>query len=59
MSTVWYVLVLCAIVCAMAYVAWNYVRIRKMPEGTPELTEMAGIIRSGANTFMQIGRAHV
>ncbi|MBR3494666.1 MAG: sodium-translocating pyrophosphatase [Clostridia bacterium] len=52
MSTVWYVLVLCAIVCAMAYVAWNYVRIRKMPEGTPELTEMAGIIRSGANTFM-------
>ena len=52
MTTVWYVLVLVAVSLTIAYVAANYVRIRKMPEGTAEMTEMAGIIRSGANTFM-------
>ena len=52
MSTLWYVLILVLIAAAVGYVAWNYVRIRKMPEGTHEMVEMAGIIRSGANTFM-------
>ena len=41
------------IAATIAYVCWNYVRIRKMPEGTAEMAEMAGIIRSGANTFMK------
>ena len=52
MSTVWYILVLAVIAAAVCYVAYNYLRIRKMPEGTKEMVEMAGIIRSGANTFM-------
>ena len=52
MSTLWYVLILVLIAAAVGYVAWNYIRIRKMPEGTHEMVEMAGIIRSGANTFM-------
>ena len=52
MSTVWYVLVLAVIAAAVAYVGYNYQRIRKMPEGTKDMVEMAGIIRSGANTFM-------
>ena len=50
-SFVW-LIVLAVILLAIAYVAYNYVRIRKMDEGTSEMIEMAGIIRSGANTFM-------
>ncbi len=49
----WYIPVLCVVAAAIAYVAYNYQRIRKMPEGTQEMAEMAGIIRSGANTFMK------
>ena len=49
----WYILTLCAIAVTICYVFWNYIRIRKMPEGTKEMSEMAGIIRSGANTFMK------
>ena len=45
-------LVLAVIVLAICYVAFNYVRIKRMPEGTEELKEMAGIIRSGASAFM-------
>ena len=44
---------MCIIVLTLAYVAWNYIRIRKMPEGTDTMVEMAGIIRSGANAFMK------
>lgn len=53
MSSLWYILILCVVAAAIAYVAFNYQRIRKMPEGTQEMAEMAGIIRSGANTFMK------
>ena len=49
----WYVIVLCIIAAALAYVCFNFLRIRKMPEGTKELSDMAAIIRSGANTFMK------
>ena len=52
MPTVWFILVLCVIAATVYYVFNNYLRIRKMDEGTPEMVEMAGIIRSGANTFM-------
>lgn len=48
----WYI-VLCVIVLTLAYVFFNYFRIRKMSEGTGEMAEMAGIIRSGASTFMK------
>ena len=53
MDSVWYIPILCVIVAAIGYVAYNYFRIKKMPEGTEEMSEMAGIIRSGANTFMK------
>ena len=36
--------VLAVIVLAICYVAFNFVRIKKMSEGTAELAEMAGII---------------
>ena len=50
--TVW-LLVLCLTVIAMVYVFWNYSRIKNMPEGTAEMSELAGIIRSGAETFLK------
>ncbi len=53
LSTTWFVCVLLVIAATIGYVAYNYLRIRKMPEGTAEMAEMAGIIRSGANTFMK------
>ena len=52
MVTSWYI-VLCVVLLAIAYVFYNFFRIRKMEEGTSEMVEMAGIIRSGAATFMK------
>ncbi len=49
----WLIVVLAVIVLAIAYIFFNFFRIRRMKEGTPEMAEMAGIIRSGANTFMK------
>ncbi len=51
--SLWYIIVFCVAALAIAYVAYNYTRIKKMNEGTAEMVEMAGIIRSGANTFMK------
>ena len=48
-----WVLMLAIVVLAIVYVFYNYGRIRKMSEGTPEMAEMAGIIRSGASTFLK------
>ena len=48
-----YFIVLAVIVLAIAYVLFNFARIRKMKEGTPEMVEMAAIIRSGSSTFMK------
>jgi len=45
--------IICVIVLAIAYVAANYFRIKKMKEGTDEMVEMAGIIRDGASTFVK------
>ena len=48
-----YFIVLAVIVLAVAYIMFNYGRIRKMKEGTSEMIEMAEIIRSGSSTFMK------
>ena len=53
MSLTWIITVLCIIVATLAYVLWNYIRIRKMPEGTADMVNMAATIRSGANEFMK------
>lgn len=49
---VWH-LVLCVVILALAYIFFQYARIRKLPEGTDEMQEMAGIIRDGASTFLK------
>ena len=49
---VWH-LVLCVVILALAYIFFQYARIRKLPEGTDEMQEMAGISRDGASTFLK------
>ena len=46
-------IVLGVCVLAMAYVFANFFRIKKMPEGTPDMIELSGIIRSGSVTFLK------
>ena len=46
-------LILAAVVLTAAYVCFNYLRIKKMKEGTAEMAEMAGIIRDGATAFLK------
>lgn len=48
---IWYV-VFCAIIVALCYVYFNFRKIKKLPEGTEDMIEMAAIIRSGASSFM-------
>ncbi|MBQ7033091.1 MAG: sodium-translocating pyrophosphatase [Clostridia bacterium] len=46
-------IIFAVVVLALAYVLFNFIRIRKMKEGTAEMVEMAGIIRDGASTFLK------
>ena len=46
-------IILSIIVIAILYVAFNYIHIKKMDEGTDEMKEMAEIIRDGATTFIK------
>jgi K(+)-stimulated pyrophosphate-energized sodium pump len=48
-----WLIVLGVVFLALIYVVFNYFRIKKMPEGTPEMIELSGIIRSGAQTFLK------
>ena len=48
-----WLIILCVVILALAYIFANYIRIRALREGTPEMAEMAGIIRSGATTFLK------
>ncbi len=51
-STV-YFLILGLIILTLCYVLFNFMRIKRMKEGTAEMTEMAGIIRDGASVFLK------
>ena len=53
MNPVFWYAVLAVVVVALVYVAYNYRKVKKMPEGTEEMAEMAAIIRSGAATFLK------
>lgn len=53
MSTVILVVILGLVVIALLNVVYNYFHIKTLKEGTSEMTEMAGIIRSGATTFLK------
>ena len=49
----WYYVILSIIVLTVGYVVFNFFKIRAMKEGTAEMSEMAGIIRDGASTFLK------
>ena len=51
-SVIWYA-VLAAVVVALVFVLFNFNKVKKMKEGNDEMVEMAGIIRSGAGTFLK------
>ncbi len=48
-----YGLISIVVVLALVYVLCNYMKIKRMEEGTDEMVEMSGIIRSGAATFLK------
>ena len=48
-----YYIVLFLVVLAIAYIGFNYFKIKQMKEGTPEMVEMAKIIRDGSTTFLK------
>lgn len=48
-----YALTLFVVALTFAFVFFNYMKIRKMDEGTDEMVRMAAVIRSGAGTFMK------
>jgi K(+)-stimulated pyrophosphate-energized sodium pump len=49
-----YYIVLSVAILTMTYVLFNYVTIKKMPEGTPMMIKLANIIRNGSRTFLRI-----
>ena len=46
-------IVLAVVILTIGYVFYNYGRIRRLPEGTREMADMAAIIRDGASTFLK------
>ena len=53
MRTLSTVAVIVVIILAIAYVVFNYFRIKKMDEGNETMVRMSGIIRKGANVFIE------
>ena len=53
MGKIWLIAVIAICVVAFLYVAINYLRIKKMSEGTDRMVKMSGIIREGANVFLK------
>ena len=46
------ILVICAAVLALSFAAFNFLKVKKMPEGTEQMSEIASAIRVGANAFI-------
>ena len=48
-----YIIILSIIAVSLAYVAYNYAKVKSLGEGTEKMRNMAKIIRDGANEFMK------
>lgn len=48
-----YAIVILITLLALVLAVLNYRYVREMKEGTAEMSEMAGVIRDGANVFMR------
>lgn len=53
MNNIWLYLIIGLCVLAILYVAINYIKIKKMSEGTERMIKMSAIIREGANVFLK------
>ena len=52
-ETMYWLATLAVVVIALLFVLYNFRKVKKLPEGTDDMVEMAAIIRSGANTFLK------
>ena len=53
MSNLWLWIILGICLIALLFVVYNYIVIKRMPEGTDRMVKMAGIIRDGSNVFIK------
>ena len=53
MNRTWLFVIVGICLLTLAYVAYNYIRIKKMSEGTERMVKMSAIIREGANVFLK------
>ena len=53
MSNLWLWIILGICLIALLFVVYNYIVIKRMPEGTDRMVKMAGIIREGSNVFIK------
>ena len=49
----YWLIVLAIVAIAIIFTICNFAKVKKLPEGTDDMVEMAAIIRSGANTFLK------
>ena len=53
MSNIWLFVVLGVCLLTMLFVFYNYIVIKRLPEGTDRMIKMSAIIREGANVFIK------
>ena len=53
MNNLWLFVILGICLIALLFVVYNYIVIKRMPEGTDRMVKMAGIIREGSNVFIK------
>ena len=53
MSNLWLFIILGVALVALGFVVYNYIAIKRMPEGTERMAKMSAIIREGANVFIK------
>ena len=53
MSNIWLFIILGVCLIALLFVMFNYITIKRMPEGTERMIKMSAIIREGANVFIK------
>ncbi|MBQ4571411.1 MAG: sodium-translocating pyrophosphatase [Bacilli bacterium] len=53
MSNLWLFIILGVCLLALLFVVYNYIVIKRMPEGTDRMVKMSAIIREGSNVFIK------
>ena len=53
MSNLWLWIILGICILTLLFVVYNYIVIKRMPEGTDRMVKMAAIIREGSNVFIK------